>query len=801
MDAAGVASPGATRVFRGLEAPELSAATDGSGDCARRTTTPLAGGTAVDWQATPGTAVESLGSREEQDGLRCAEWLRSVTPPASSPLRLPLSPMQAPSERSQYTSSTASEAKAVLRRGLSFFDAEDFKARVGRLITKSQYDVSLLYHETGWFRTLATNSAFENITLMVIAVNALWIAIDTDNNDATVLLEAEPIFIFADNFFCMYFSFEWFVRFMAFRRKRDGFKDAWFVFDSLLVAMMVGETWVMTVVMMLMGGEGGSALGNASVLRLLRLLRLSRLVRMLRSMPELMILIKGMASASRSLCITLVLLLLLIYIFAIIFRQLTDGSITGALYFNSIPGSMYSLLLHGTFLDNLGPVCNTIGNPETGSPIYLILFFLFLSMAALMVMNMLIGVLCEVVSAVAATEKEQMELCHVREKMQQIIAAIDKDEDMRISKVEFQAILENVDAMTVLGEVGVQPSALVDFATYIFDDGDSNEITLSFEDFMELVLQLRDCKVATVKDMVNLQKIVRDEMKKLEDRYKGLRKRRSSHTLESFNFLPAKNDEEVPSFACSTGLSEELLNDGQDVYLEPQAIKERRPRPSASPQRGSNTMEGLRLPGMPALAFVDFFLPPPGTVEVAVEEPEEDAAATLQATAALLHPPPPPPLASQPQPLQLPNGVAECEAAAEEPGAEAAQLRARSSSGVAPSEIEAQLSRTVAATPEALTPTPDGSAAAQLETCRAPPSPAVMRSTVALEALLGCLRRELQTLHGEALCFSEHAEDWHSWAAGFSSELDEGFSWLCRHNEEMESFGDDDACSSATMLT
>eukprot|EP00401_Gymnodinium_catenatum_P058019 CAMPEP_0117607054 /NCGR_PEP_ID=MMETSP0784-20121206/80045_1 /TAXON_ID=39447 /ORGANISM="" /LENGTH=42 /DNA_ID= /DNA_START= /DNA_END= /DNA_ORIENTATION= len=41
------------------------------------------------------------------------------------------------------------------------------------------------------------------MTLLVIAVNSLWLAIDTDMNKAALLYEADPIFILADTIFCV----------------------------------------------------------------------------------------------------------------------------------------------------------------------------------------------------------------------------------------------------------------------------------------------------------------------------------------------------------------------------------------------------------------------------------------------------------------------------------------------------------------------------------------------------------------------------------------------------------------------
>jgi voltage-gated sodium channel len=399
-----------------------------------------------------------------------------------------------------------------------FIDVEGIKSMIRDSLAKPEYNVSDFYFTDGFYRMIATHPVFENTTLLVISINAIWISVDTDNNNSVTLFEAEPVFQLAEQFFCIYFAFEWFIRYMSFERKRDGLKDAWFVFDSALVFMMVVETWVMNVVFAIIGGSGGGALGNAAILRLLRLLRLSRLARMLRSMPELMILIKGMVAATRSLFFTMCLLLILIYVYAIAFTQLTDNTPVGTKYFATIPMSMYTLLLHGTLLDNLGPVCKDIGSKNGGGPHFLIIFSSFICASALMVMNMLIGVLCEVVSAVASTEQEEMAVCFVKEKMYVVVQSLDTDGDMCIAKDEFREILRSRSALNALEEVGVDPVGLVDFADFIFDDGNGNEIDLSFEDFMTVVMDMRSSQQATVKDMRALQQIVRTEMKKVEAR-------------------------------------------------------------------------------------------------------------------------------------------------------------------------------------------------------------------------------------------------------------------------------------------
>lgn len=201
-----------------------------------------------------------------------------------------------------------------------FKDPQTIKEQVRQCLEKAEpYSVFIYYksEEESFWPKIAKNQVFENTTLAVITLNAVYIAIDTDWNKAEPLTPTEtfsltesgPFFQMMEHLFCIYFFGEWIVRFMSFKKKLNGLKDGWFVFDSLLVFMMVMETWVITIIMAIIGGE--SPMGGTSILRLFRLLRLSRLTRMLRSLPELLILIKGMATAMKSVSYVMALLVLI----------------------------------------------------------------------------------------------------------------------------------------------------------------------------------------------------------------------------------------------------------------------------------------------------------------------------------------------------------------------------------------------------------------------------------------------------------------------------------------------------------
>lgn len=391
-----------------------------------------------------------------------------------------------------------------------FIDAQAMKERVKEAVMKPEYNVCNFYKKTGIWQLIARSVAFDYITLGVIAFNALWIAIDTDRNrKAATLLDAHIVFVVAENCFCTYFSGELFIRFMAFAQKWDVFKDYWFLFDSALVVMMIVETWILTLVLYVTGYQGGSGLGNASILRLVRLLRLTRMARMarlLRAMPELMILVKGIFVATRSVFFTLCLLVIIIYVFAIAFAQLAEDSVLKDLYFSTVPDSMNALLLRGT-LPDLADTVETLGRVNIG---FAVLFLLFVLLSVLTVMNMLVGVLVEVVSVVSAVEKEQMTVQFVKTKLISMLdtCGIDADGNHYISKDEFEALILMPKAARIIQEVGVDVVGLVDFADFIFQDG----IELSFEEFLAVVLQLRGSNGSTVRDIVDLRKFFLNQL-------------------------------------------------------------------------------------------------------------------------------------------------------------------------------------------------------------------------------------------------------------------------------------------------
>merc|ERR1719321_2374349 len=120
---------------------------------------------------------------------------------------------------------------------------------------------------------------------------------------------------------------------------------------------------------------------------------------------------------------------------------------------------------------------------------YQLLMISYILLASLTVMNMLVGVLCEVVSVVSSVEKEQSLVNYVRGTLLHMLqtSGIDADGDNLISRPEFEALVQTPQAAKAIQEVGVDVIGLVDFTDFIFKDGKE----LTFPDFMDMILSLR----------------------------------------------------------------------------------------------------------------------------------------------------------------------------------------------------------------------------------------------------------------------------------------------------------------------
>jgi len=209
------------------------------------------------------------------------------------------------------------------------------------------------------------------------------------------------------------------------------------------------------------------------------------MVRLMRAVPELVTLLRSMTIALRSVLSTLALLIIFMYIFAIIFKsQLKvdpDHKYYGYLKekFGRVPDAMWTLLLSGTFLDNITICANRL---LEASPPLTVLFIIFVMLSSFTVLNMLVGLLCEVVDAVASAEKEKVMVTYVKSKLMGVLQALDEDGNGTISRPEFNQLLAIPEAVKALTELGVDVQNLVSLSDHLFETDEIETKPITEED-------------------------------------------------------------------------------------------------------------------------------------------------------------------------------------------------------------------------------------------------------------------------------------------------------------------------------
>jgi hypothetical protein len=336
------------------------------------------------------------------------------------------------------------------------------------------------------------SKTFELLTIGIIILNAMAIGWDIDftarwgkpdnlydtRDDPTLIT-----FAVLENLFAVYFTAEMIIRFLAYRDKRSCLSDRWFIFDGLLVVLMVLETWVLPLL-------GNSGVGQLGILRLLRLLRITRMAKLMRAFPQLMLIVKGIASATKAVNMTFLLLLLITYTVAILFTSeyhqgtLTDEEVRERLalgeddvdemqiyeFFGSMGKSMLSLLVMGTILDDVTACTDAIR--ATKNMWMLLAFIMYILINSFTMMNMLVGILVEVMARIADGEQQKILEDGVRDSMMRVLSSIDEDKSETVTKSEFARMRRDPSVMEELHLLGIKEKHFDQYIELLFETDD-----------------------------------------------------------------------------------------------------------------------------------------------------------------------------------------------------------------------------------------------------------------------------------------------------------------------------------------
>lgn len=372
---------------------------------------------------------------------------------------------------------------------------------------------------------------FYFISMMTVLLYVIWIAVDVEVNNGGNFPDLPASFQAVEHTFCTIFLLELIVRLGAFKRMRDCLWDFWFVFDAVLVATQATEIWLMPLIW---EGKRVPAAGFLRVARILRLARLGRIMRVLKLCPEVLTLIKGVTRAARSVCYTLILLLVLLFVFAIIFKSESNEADSLQQLFPTITDAAWALLLKGVLMDGAALTFYAISED---SWILAFLFLIFIFLSAFVVLNMLIGILCDVVCQVSKIEKDDSAVNYLKSTLLDLLDCYDKNDDKELGKEEFKLIMGNPEMHQILEHFDVDVSGLMSMKDLLFErvelesdfkpfSGDSRftpvlakrDVSLSFAEFIKAILRLRGANAATVMDMVDLREYVGRRLDRMDQR-------------------------------------------------------------------------------------------------------------------------------------------------------------------------------------------------------------------------------------------------------------------------------------------
>eukprot|EP00930_Biecheleria_cincta_P082748 TRINITY_DN7240_c0_g1_i1.p1 TRINITY_DN7240_c0_g1~~TRINITY_DN7240_c0_g1_i1.p1 ORF type:complete len:596 (+),score=123.46 TRINITY_DN7240_c0_g1_i1:121-1908(+) len=412
------------------------------------------------------------------------------------------------------------------------------------------------------FGRTASHRYFEGTTMVVILLNALQIGYDADysatNWKPDNLYDGPAQFIVAEVFFAVYFTAELVIRFLAYRRYSLCLTDSWFIFDSALVIIMNLETFILPF------ASSGGSFSQLNVLRLLRLLRVSRMVKLMKTFPELMLIVKGLAAAVRAVSWTLVLLLMVLFVSAIIFTNQyhqglkSDDDVAGQVqeFFGNMGKSMFSLVIMGTLLDDVTNCSNAIRLSR--QPGMLVVLIGFIVLSSFMMLNMLLGILVEVVANTAEGEKMKDKNTSIRASIVHTLDQLGQATN-GITRSQFLSLSEDQKTLKNLESLGIQERHLQMFASLLYesqDEANPDAIALRTEEIVGMLFELQPSEVMEASELATVEKVLVDSRKDMKRRI-----RRLEALLGQLNYkVPMRHSE--PSEAGSWPTDRRLLQKG-----------------------------------------------------------------------------------------------------------------------------------------------------------------------------------------------------------------------------------------------
>eukprot|EP00931_Biecheleriopsis_adriatica_P018612 TRINITY_DN12988_c0_g2_i1.p1 TRINITY_DN12988_c0_g2~~TRINITY_DN12988_c0_g2_i1.p1 ORF type:complete len:524 (+),score=93.09 TRINITY_DN12988_c0_g2_i1:98-1573(+) len=361
-------------------------------------------------------------------------------------------------------------------------------------------------------RHLLKRIEFEACFAIIILVSVIIIGVEVDMSAMIPVDNSLPIgFEVVNAFFTLAFLLELLIRLIG-----VGFWDyfvgpnyPWHILDLLLVLTSLVELGVYFFATFNESLKT-TQMRAFRILRITRSLRGVRVMRLLRIVSSLRMLIFSIISTMRSLGWTIILLSLIVYSFGILFTQSVvdhckqkqaesgftdmpptceDASL--ALYWSSIPRSMYTLLL---------AITNGLSWHQAVTPLSdvswlcVLAFITYIIFTYFAVLNVVTGVFCQSAIEGASADKEMSVMLQLANKrgyintIKSIFQVLDQDDSLEITMDEFEQSLSDPRMQAYMESVDIH--ALDAWTLFKIIDSD-NSGSIDIEEFVSGCLQLR----------------------------------------------------------------------------------------------------------------------------------------------------------------------------------------------------------------------------------------------------------------------------------------------------------------------
>ncbi|SHG69189.1 voltage-gated sodium channel [Marinomonas polaris DSM 16579] len=238
-----------------------------------------------------------------------------------------------------------------------------------------------------WFATMKRierSAWFQGFIISIIVVAALTVGAKTYSLPYGI----DKAINYLDNFITVFFLVELSLRFIACDDKRRFFRDPWNIFDTVIVVgslMPISETEMILVA---------------------RLLRVFRVLRLVSIIPDLRFLINALLKAIPKMGYIALLMFIIFYIFAavgsIFFHQVNET------LWGDIAISMLTLFRVATFEDWTDVMYETM----EVYPFSWIFYIIFIFLTAFVFLNMMVGVVLDVMTRETAIEEHENQENH-----------------------------------------------------------------------------------------------------------------------------------------------------------------------------------------------------------------------------------------------------------------------------------------------------------------------------------------------------------------------------------------------------